>query len=74
MENKRSVTINILNPGSFFYFICGLATAMIGYKIHGSIFWSIMDWIFMPFAWIKWLVMHQVNLSIIKEAFSFFFK
>jgi hypothetical protein len=51
-----------------------LATAMIGYQIHGSLFWSIIDFIFTPIVWCKWLIMHQVNLSIIKETFSFFLK
>lgn len=67
MENKVENRIS-----SFLYLICCLLTSMVGYQIHGSIFWSIMDWIFMPIAWIKWLVMHQVNMSIIRETFSFF--
>ncbi len=51
--------------------IC-VATAMIGYHIHHSIFWSICDFLFAPFAWCKWLIMHQVNLTIIRETFGFF--
>jgi hypothetical protein len=47
---------------------------MIGYTIHGSIFWAIIDWIFMPIAWCKWLICHEVNMTIIRETFSFFFK
>ena len=45
---------------------------MVGYHIHGSIFWAIVDWPFWPFAWVKWLILHQVNLSIIKATFTFF--
>jgi len=56
------------------HMIIGTLTAMIGYHIHSSIFWAVMDFFFFPLAWIKWLVMHQVNLSIIKETFSFFLK
>ena len=54
------------------YPILAFCTAMIGYTIHTSIFWSIMDFFFAPFAWMKWLIMHQVNITIIKETFSFF--
>ena len=54
------------------YLILSIATGMIGYHIHGSVFWAIMDFIFMPFVWCKWLIMHQVNMSIIKHTFMFF--
>jgi hypothetical protein len=56
------------------YTIICFATAMIGYTIHNSIFWSIMDFLFAPIAWIKWLFYHEVSLSIIKETFAFFLK
>jgi hypothetical protein len=58
--------------GELIYLILGIATAMVGYRIHGSIFWAIMDFIFMPFVWCKWLILHQVNISIIKDTFMFF--
>jgi hypothetical protein len=54
------------------YLILSVLTAMVGYHIHGSVFWAIMDFIFMPFVWCKWLVLHQVNISIIKHTFMFF--
>ena len=60
--------------GELLYLLLCLSTSMIGYTIHGSIFWSIMDWVFMPIAWGKWLILQEVNLSIIKDTFSFFFK
>lgn len=53
-------------------FIISLATAIIGHEIHNSIFWSIIDFFFWPFAWIKWAIFHEVNVSIIKSAFEFF--
>ena len=53
--------------------IFAVMTAMIGHTIHGSIFWSIMDFLFCPFAWIKWLIMQQVTMSIIRDTFSWFF-
>lgn len=53
-------------------FIISLATAIIGHEIHGSIFWSIIDFFFWPLAWIKWAICQEVNVSIIKSAFEFF--
>jgi hypothetical protein len=50
------------------------STAIIGYQIHHSIGWAILDFIFWPIAWIKWLICHEVNLTIIKQAFEFFLK
>ena len=59
--------------GGLLYTVFSVLTAMIGYTIHGSLFWAVMDFIFVPFAWIKWLIMKQVTLSIIKATFSWFF-
>jgi hypothetical protein len=56
------------------YLILGVITAIIGYNMHHSIFWAIMDCIFFPFAWAKWLLMKQITLTIIKSSFGFFFK
>jgi hypothetical protein len=58
--------------GEWIYLILSVLTAMVGYYIHGNVFWAIMDFIFMPFVWCKWLIMHQVNMSIIKHTFMFF--
>lgn len=51
--------------------LCALPTAMIGYQIHSSFFWGVVDFVFWPIVWIKWLILHEVSLSIIKETFSF---
>ena len=56
------------------YLIFSVLTAMIGYTIHQSIFWSIMDFLFTPFAWIKWLIYHECTLDVIQRTFSWFFK
>jgi len=58
--------------GEVLYFIFAIATAMIGHAIHHSLFWSIVDFFFAPFAWAKWLICQEINLTIIKETFSFF--
>jgi hypothetical protein len=49
-----------------------LATAIIGNNIHGSVFWSIVDFILPPFAWVKWVLCKEVNLTIIKNSFDWF--
>lgn len=46
--------------------------SMIGYTIHGSIFWSVMDFMFSPITLVKWLFYHEITLTIIKQTFSFF--
>lgn len=56
---------------SLLYLILQVMTAMVGYTIHHSIFWSIMDFLFMPFAIIKWLICHEITLTVLKETFSF---
>jgi hypothetical protein len=54
--------------------IFSLATAVVGKQIHGSVFWAVVDFIFAPLVWLKWLIYHDVSLSIIGKAFEFFFK
>lgn len=51
-----------------------IGTAMIGYQIHHSFFWSVVDFLFSPVAWCKWLLCQEVTLSVIKAAFPWFFK
>lgn len=60
--------------GCSVYVIPSLITSMIGYHIHGSVFWSIMDFIFWPITWVKWIIFHEVTLTIIKETFTWFFQ
>ena len=59
--------------GIGYTFFC-LATAVVGMEINHNAFWAIVDFFFAPFAWLKWLIYHEVNVSIIKHAFEFFFK
>ncbi|GGG60711.1 hypothetical protein [Hymenobacter glacieicola] len=51
-----------------------VAVAMIGYTIHGSIFWSIVDFIFSPIALIKWLICHELTLTVLHQTFDFLLK
>lgn len=57
-----------------FYTIFCLITAILGYALHHSILWAIVDFIFAPIVWIKWIICQEVTLSIIKHAFDWFFK
>ena len=56
-----------------FYLIFAVLTSMVGYTIHESIFWTVMDFIFPVFAWLKWLIFHEVTMSVLRETFAWFF-
>ncbi len=71
MSNETTQSFTI---GRLLFIIIAIATAIIGYHIHGSIFWAIVDWIFWPIAWLKWLICQEVNMTIIRGAFEFFTK
>lgn len=71
MANTK-ININLGSNGIFYTIIC-VITAMIGYHIHHSVGYSILNFIFAPISWIYWLITEQVNIAIIKETFSFFF-
>ena len=47
--------------------------AMVGYHMHGSALWTIADFIFSPIALLKWLVCHELTMTVIRDTFSFFF-
>ena len=34
--------------------------------------WTLFDLFFWPIAWLKWLIYRDVNVTIIKNAFSWF--
>lgn len=54
-----------------FYSIMGVATAMVGYTIHGSMLWAIVNWFFWPLSLIVWLITKEINLTVIKTTFEF---
>ena len=54
--------------------LVAVGTAMIGYAMHHSLLWSILDFFFWPLAWVKWIVYQEVTMSIIKQTFAWFFK
>lgn len=51
--------------------ISGVLTAIVGYTIHGSIIWSIVDYFLWPLVICKWLIYHEVTFAIIKQASAF---
>lgn len=60
--------------GHFWGWLIAILTSMIGYHIHGSVGYAILNFFFWGISWIVWLVQQKVNLTIIKETFSFFFQ
>lgn len=56
------------------YVIFCVLIAMIGYTIHHSFGWAIVDFFFAPIALCKWLICKQITMSIIKLTFSWFFQ
>lgn len=69
-----SENTNSKNRWSFVYTIFAVCTSMIGYSIHHDLFWAIIDFFFAPIVWCKWFICQEVNITIIKNTFSFFFK
>ena len=59
--------------GALIYLVFAIFTAKIGLAIHDSIFWAVMDFFFSPFAWLKWILCEQVNMTVIRQAFAFFY-
>lgn len=59
---------------AWFHIIMGILTATVGYTIHHSGFWAVVDFFFWPIAIIKWIVCQQINLSILQETFSWFLR
>jgi hypothetical protein len=59
--------------GSLLNIFIAITIAMIGHTIHGSLFWSIVDFFFWPLALIKWLICHELTLKIIEKTFQWFF-
>jgi hypothetical protein len=73
----KTVTITLINMktiNGILALIVSIGTAMVGYTIHHSAFWSVVDFFFWPFAWIKWLVCQEVNMTIIRTTFEFLSK
>lgn len=66
---------------AFIGLVFQIASAMLAYQINIAanssclLVWSIIDFFppFTFFAWIKWFIYHQVNMTIIKHTFSWFF-
>ena len=75
MGKNKTISISMPTPfANLFYFIMAIATAIVGYSVHGSIGWSVVDFFFWPFAWAKWLICQEVNITLIKHAFDWFLK
>lgn len=60
--------------GRVVYLILYIVTGMLGYTIHGSLFWAVVDMIFTPITLVYWLITHQINATVITETFGFLLK
>ena len=56
------------------FLIFELITANVGFHKHHSIFWTIIDAILMPITWIKWILLQEVNFTMIEQSFNWFLK
>lgn len=74
MSEKSNSSSGGCSIGGGIYLVVAVSTAMIGYHIHDNWFWACCDFFFWPLAWAKWLVMQQVNLTVIRETFAFFLR
>lgn len=56
------------------YLIFSFLTSMIGYTKNDSLIWAILNFFFPIISWFKWIVFKEINLTIIKNTFDWFFK
>lgn len=60
--------------GAVIYLVFCTAVAMVGFNIHHEPAWAIADFLFAPLALVKWLIFHEINLTLIIKTFSFLLK
>lgn len=70
----RREKIQMKSVASLFWLFFATATAMVGHHIHGSFFWTVVDFFLSPLAWVKWFICQEVSLAIIRSTFAFFLK
>ena len=59
---------------SSFNSVAAVIVGKLGYTLNNdSLFWGIVDGLFYPIALIKWIFCEQLTLTLIKNAFPFFF-
>ena len=71
MSDNRTIGKRL---GSLFGLVMATSTAMISYEMHSdgwAAFWAFILW---PIHLVKWAICHDINLTIIKNTFSFFFE
>lgn len=57
--------------GAIIYLIFAICVSMVGYHMHNSAIWAIIDFCFSPLVFVKWLFCHEISLTVIKETFKF---
>jgi membrane protein YdbS with pleckstrin-like domain len=76
--NQKSNQLNAVKSCTYMMYqwlhlLFAIFTGQIGYAIHHNLAWSVIDAIFFPLAWIKWIFYHEVTLNIIKHSFDWFY-
>lgn len=72
MSKGKEIKIGC-SPTGCLYMLFQFFTAIVGYHIHNSIFWSVVDWFIAPLVWLKWFIYQEITLSVLKNAFPWFF-
>lgn len=68
--SKENIKIGCRVP--FIGFLGAVITATIGQSIHHSFWWGIVDFFCWPLVWAKWIICRDVNLTLIRDCFSWF--
>lgn len=58
--------------GELLYVIFCICTSIVGIQIHHNAFYAIINFILVPISWLYCVICHDVNMTVIREAFSFF--
>lgn len=74
---ERYYTLDMVTQKRFYFTYNSIAIVIIGklgYTLNNnSLFWGIVDGLFYPIAFVKWIFCEQLTLTLVKNAFPFFF-
>ncbi len=70
MVSSNPITIMLY---TWFYLILCTLTSIVGYNIHQDLLWAIFDFWIAPLIWVKWLILKEVNITLITNSFNWFF-
>lgn len=56
---------------NFLHTLLMVTTGMVAWTINHSVLWALLDALFFPVAWAKWLICHDVNMTVLHRTFDF---